>query len=185
VNKSELVTRLTARLDGDRKAAIAAVNGVFEEIQQSLARGERVSLLGFGTFDRRERGPRTARNPATGQTIQLGATVAPVFRAGAGLKNLLAETAGTATSTARSAAAQVASAAKAVPSVVPTAIAPAKKAAKKAAGKAPKKAKESSDSAKAAAKPASKPASKSTSKAAKAVTGKGSAKGRGKGAKKG
>jgi DNA-binding protein HU-beta len=91
VNKSDLVARLTARLDGDRTAATAAVNGVLEEIEQSLARGERVTLPGFGTFDRRVRGPRTGRNPATGQTIQIGTTVAPVFRAGAGLRQVVTQ----------------------------------------------------------------------------------------------
>ena len=101
VNKTELVSRLTARLDGDRAKAMAAVNGVLEEIEQSLARGEKVSLFGFGTFDRRERGPRTARNPATGETIQVGASVVPVFRAGAGLRQLLAEATGTRAATAQ------------------------------------------------------------------------------------
>jgi nucleoid DNA-binding protein len=70
VNKSELVARLTERLGGDR-IATAAVNGVLEEIESSVARGERVSLIGFGTFDRRERPARTGRNPQTGATIQL------------------------------------------------------------------------------------------------------------------
>jgi DNA-binding protein HU-beta len=114
VNKSDLVSRVTARLDGDRRAAVAAVNGVLEEIQQSLARGERVTLPGFGTFDRRERGPRTGRNPATGETIQIGATVAPVFRAGAGLRQVVTQAAGTAVGTARTAVAEVASVAQAV-----------------------------------------------------------------------
>jgi len=114
VNKSDLVSRVTARLDGDRRAAVAAVNGVLEEIQQSLARGERVTLSGFGTFDRRERGPRTGRNPATGETIQIGATVAPVFRAGAGLRQVVTQAAGTAVGTARTAVAEVASVAQAV-----------------------------------------------------------------------
>jgi DNA-binding protein HU-beta len=160
VNKSELVSRLTARLDGDRTKALAAVNGVLEEIEQSLARGEKVSLLGFGTFDRRERGPRTARNPATGQTIQLGATVAPVFRAGAGLKHLLADAAGTARTAAVSAA-------TAVPGAVATVTAPARKAAKKA---------------KAGSKASEKASDKKT---AKAGSGKSSKKNSGKGGKKG
>jgi DNA-binding protein HU-beta len=160
VNKSELVSRLTARLDGDRAKALAAVNGVLEESEQSLARGEKVSLLGFGTFDRRERGPRTARNPATGQTIQLGATVAPVFRAGAGLKHLLAGAAGTARTAAVSAA-------TAVPAAVATVTAPARKAGKKA---------------KTGSKAEEKAADKKT---AKAGSGKSSKKSAGKGAKKG
>jgi len=140
VNKSDLVSRLTARLDGDRTAALAAVNGVLEEIQQSLARGERVTLPGFGTFDRRERGPRTGRNPATGETIQIGATVAPVFRAGAGLRQVVTQAAGTAVGTARSAVAEVASVAQAVVAPASSNGKPAK-SAKSSASKAAKPAK--------------------------------------------
>ena len=91
MNKSELVARLTERLGGDRTIATAAVNGVLEEIEGSVARGERVTLIGFGTFDRRERAARTGRNPQTGATIQLGASVAPVFRPGAGFRSLLTQ----------------------------------------------------------------------------------------------
>lgn len=154
MNKTDLVSRLTARLDGDRKSAIAAVNGILEEIQQSLARGERVVLAGFGTFDRRERGPRAGRNPATGETIQIGATVAPVFRAGAGLRQLVTQAAGTATGTARAAATEVASAARAVPAAVATIVAPAP-----SGGKPAKPSKSSKGP-------------KSSKKAAKAGTGK-------------
>jgi DNA-binding protein HU-beta len=91
VNKSELIARMTERLSGDRTAAVAAVNGVLEEIESSIARGERVSLTGFGTFERRERAPRTGRNPRTGEAIQVGASVVPVFRAGTGFRTLLSE----------------------------------------------------------------------------------------------
>jgi DNA-binding protein HU-beta len=89
VNKSELVSRLTDRLGGDRSLATTAVNGVLEEIEGSVARGERVSLIGFGTFDRRERAARMGRNPQTGATLQLAASVTPVFRPGAGFRSLL------------------------------------------------------------------------------------------------
>ena len=91
MNKSELVSRLTERLGGDRTVATAAVTGVLEEISSSVARGERVSLIGFGTFDRRERAARSGRNPQTGATIQLGASVAPVFRPGAGFRSLVTQ----------------------------------------------------------------------------------------------
>ncbi|MEX5717291.1 HU family DNA-binding protein [Geodermatophilus maliterrae] len=89
VNKSDLIARMTERLSGDRATAVAAVNGVLEEIEGSVARGERVSLSGFGTFDRRERAPRLGRNPRTGEAIRVGASVVPVFRAGTGFKTLL------------------------------------------------------------------------------------------------
>ena len=89
MNKSDLIARMTERLSGDRTTAVAAVNGVLEEIEGSVARGERVSLSGFGTFDRRERAPRTGRNPRTGEAIRVGASVVPVFRAGTGFKTRL------------------------------------------------------------------------------------------------
>ena len=174
MNKSELVSRLTARLDGDRAKATAAVNGVLEEIEQSLARGEKVSLFGFGTFDRRERGPRTARNPATGETIQVGASVAPVFRAGAGLRQLLAEAGGT----ARTVATHAAAAATAVPAAAAGVTVSASRAAKKAAKKAV------AEGAKAGSKASSKAADKAKPKKADAGTGKASKKSPGKGPKK-
>jgi DNA-binding protein HU-beta len=176
VNKSELVSRLTARLEGDRATAMAAVNGVLEEIEQSLARGEKVSLVGFGTFDRRERGPRTARNPATGEPVQVGASVAPVFRAGAGFRQVLADAAGP----ARTAAATAVSAASAVPTAVASVTAPAKKVGKKTSSKSGVKAAE-----KASEKASAKVSGKSKPKTAKATAGKSPKKTSGKGAKKG
>jgi DNA-binding protein HU-beta len=98
VNKSDLIAKMTERLSGDRTTAVAAVNGVLEEIEGSVARGERVSLSGFGTFDRRERAPRTGRNPRTGEAIRVGASVVPVFRAGTGFKTLLTRADGVAMS---------------------------------------------------------------------------------------
>ena len=89
MNKSDLIAKMTERLSGDRTTAVAAVNGVLEEIEGSVARGERVSLSGFGTFDRRERAPRLGRNPRTGEAIRVGASVVPVFRAGTGFKTRL------------------------------------------------------------------------------------------------
>jgi nucleoid DNA-binding protein len=65
VNKSELIEAIAARLDGDRKAAATAVDGVLDEITRAVVRGERVALTGFGTFEKRVRAARTARNPAT------------------------------------------------------------------------------------------------------------------------
>jgi len=91
VNKSDLIAKMTERLSGDRTTAVAAVNGVLEEIEGGVARGERVSLTGFGTFERRERAPRTGRNPRTGEVVHVGASVVPVFRAGTGFRTLLTE----------------------------------------------------------------------------------------------
>jgi DNA-binding protein HU-beta len=186
VNKSDLVSRLTARLDGDRAKAMAAVNGVLEEIEQSLARGEKVSLFGFGTFDRRERGPRTARNPATGETIQVPASVAPVFRAGAGLRQALTDAAGT----ARSAAAAAVPAA-AVSVIVPTESAKKDGGKKASSRKVSKKVSSKKASTKAVAATASAATAaeqvpvKGGPKKAKANGGKATKKSSGKGSKKG
>jgi DNA-binding protein HU-beta len=154
VNKSELVSRLTERLGGDRTIATAAVNGVLEEIESSVARGERVSLIGFGTFDRRERAPRTGRNPQTGATIQLAASVAPVFRPGTGFRSLLTQNGGSAA---------------VAPAPAPKDAAPKKKSAKAAA-----KASATSAPKAAGGKGGKKPAKKASSKDAK----KGAKKGR-------
>jgi DNA-binding protein HU-beta len=152
VNKSELVHRLTERLGGDRTVATAAVNGVLEEIEGSVARGERVSLIGFGTFDRRERAARTGRHPQTGATIQLPASAAPVFRPGAGFRSLVTPNGSS-------------------PAVQPVPAAPAaekKKPGKKAAAAAATgKAVVRSDSRKGGKKAAKKAAGKGGKKAAK------------------
>ena len=169
MNKSELVAKLTDRLGGDRATATAAVNGVLEEISNSVARGERVSLIGFGTFDRRERAARTGRNPQTGAAIQLAASVAPTFRPSAGFRSLL---------TPNGALTAVQEAVTAVvPPVIISEAAVAekkpKKAAKKAAAasapKAAKKAAAATSAPKAAKKPA---AAKADKKAPKPATGK-------------
>jgi DNA-binding protein HU-beta len=89
VNRSDLIARMTERLGGDRASAATAVNGVLEEIEAGVARGERVTLNGFGTFDRRSRAARTARNPRTGEAVQVDASLVPVFRPAAGFKSRL------------------------------------------------------------------------------------------------
>ena len=89
MNRSDLIARMTERLGGDRASAVAAVNGVLEEIEAGVARGERVTLTGFGTFERRARAARTARNPRTGEAVQVDASVVPVFRAATGFKSLV------------------------------------------------------------------------------------------------
>ena len=139
MNKSDLIAKITERLSGDRTTAVAAVNGVLEEIEGSVARGERVSLTGFGTFERRERAPRRGRNPRTGEAIQLGPSVVPVFRAGAGFKTLITEADGSVPQAGgkKSRAASSASATRTV--TVDADAAEGKKAGKKSGDKAGKK----------------------------------------------
>ena len=89
MNKAELIEALTGRL-GDRRSATAAVDAVLSEIQNAVTKGDKVSITGFGVFERRERAARTARNPRTGAAVKVKKTAVPVFRPGAGFKDLVA-----------------------------------------------------------------------------------------------
>ncbi len=86
VNKAELVGVVAEKAGMNRKDADKAVNTVFESIVESLGNGEKVQVLGFGTFDVRERKSREGRNPATGEAIQIPAAKVPAFKAGKMLK---------------------------------------------------------------------------------------------------
>jgi DNA-binding protein HU-beta len=88
VNKAELIEALTMRL-GDKKTATTALETVLEEIQRTVARGGKISLAGFGVFEKRARAARTARNPRTGEAVKVKKTSVPAFRAGQGFKDLV------------------------------------------------------------------------------------------------
>jgi DNA-binding protein HU-beta len=90
VNKSELAGAIAGRLGVSRKDATAAVDAVLEEITTAVAQGEKVSLTGFGVFDKKERQARMARNPRTGESVQVDKSSAPVFRAGQAFKDAVA-----------------------------------------------------------------------------------------------
>jgi len=89
VNKAELIEALATRL-GDKKTASAALDAVLSEVQTAVAKGERVAITGFGVFEKRVRGPRTARNPRTGEAVKVKKTSVPTFRPGAGFKDVVA-----------------------------------------------------------------------------------------------
>lgn len=88
MNKAELVEVLTARL-GDRKSAQAALDAVLEEIQRAVSKGDKVSVAGFGVFEKRARAARMARNPRTGESVKVKKTSVPAFRPGQGFKDLV------------------------------------------------------------------------------------------------
>jgi DNA-binding protein HU-beta len=88
MNKRELIDAISGRL-GDRKTATEAVNALVETIQSAVAAGDKVAITGFGVFEKSERPARTARNPATGATIQVPKSSVPRFRAGADFKALV------------------------------------------------------------------------------------------------
>lgn len=90
MNKAELIEVLAGRLDTSRNAAGDVIDAVLEEIQRAVATGDKVSLTGFGVFEKREREARTARNPRTGETVKVKKTSVPAFRPGQGFKDLVA-----------------------------------------------------------------------------------------------
>ena len=90
MNRAELIEAVTERI-GDKRTAGAAVEAVLDVITRAVAAGEKVSLTGFGIFEKVERAARTARNPATGETIDVAATKVIKFKPAAALKASIAE----------------------------------------------------------------------------------------------
>ncbi|ADG89499.1 hypothetical protein TBS_35380 [Thermobispora bispora] len=88
MNKRELVEAIADRV-GDKKTATEAVNAVLETIQNAVARGDKVSITGFGAFEMVHKPARTARNPSTGAPIKVEESWAPRFRPGAEFKELV------------------------------------------------------------------------------------------------
>jgi DNA-binding protein HU-beta len=89
VNKAELIDALADRL-GEKKTAAAALEAVLAEIQGAVTKGDKVSITGFGVFEKRTRAARMARNPRTGEAVRVKKTAVPAFRAGAGFKEMVA-----------------------------------------------------------------------------------------------
>lgn len=182
VGKSQIVDRVAA-VAGTRAQAALVVDAVLEAVTAELAAGERVTLVGFGTFEPIARPARTVRNPRTGAAVEVDASVAARFRPGAGLRAALAGTSGAPVDLQPTAPAV--RQARAVPkapttAVVETPVAAATKAAVKPATK------DSAKSAgKTASKPVAKPAGKDAAKAkAKVKPAKADAKAASKGKKK-
>ena len=89
MNKTQLIDVVAKNADLKRKDAEAAVNGVISAIEAALADGEKVQLVGFGSFAVKERAARQGRNPATGAAITIPASKLPVFSAGSELKEIV------------------------------------------------------------------------------------------------
>lgn len=178
MNKADLIARLADLLGDEKKAASAAVEGLIDIIQREVKAGNKVSISGFGVFEKRERAARTARNPRTGEAVKVKKTTVPSFRPGTLFKDIVAgkvklPKAGTVL-TAREIAAGAGTASAKAPAKA-AAKAPAKTPAKKAAAAKPTaKASAKAAPAKAAvAKPAAKaPAKAAPAKAAKAAPAK-------------
>lgn len=86
MNKQELVTSVAEKANLTKKDAELALNAVIDSIKEALNKGEKVSLVGFGTFEVRERAARSGRNPQTGAAIKIPAGKVPAFRPGKELK---------------------------------------------------------------------------------------------------
>ena len=87
MNKTEIIEAMADAADISKAAAGRAFDGMVDAIITALAKGDQVSLIGFGTFSVRERAARTGRNPQTGQTIEIKASKNPSFKAGKALKD--------------------------------------------------------------------------------------------------
>ena len=87
MNKGELVAALAAKTEMTKKESEAALNGILDVIAENLVKGEKIQLVGFGTFETKTRPARTARNPRTGESVKIAASKAPTFKAGKALKD--------------------------------------------------------------------------------------------------
>ena len=89
MNKAELIAAIAAKTGDTKKGAEASVNAFVEAVTASLVKGDKVQLVGFGSFEVRKRAARKGRNPQTKEEIKIPASKAPVFKAGKALKDLV------------------------------------------------------------------------------------------------
>ena len=87
MNKSELVAALAQKAELSKKDAEKALSAFVDVVTETLKAGDKVQLVGFGTFESKERPARTARNPRTGEEVKIAASNAPAFKAGKALKD--------------------------------------------------------------------------------------------------
>ena len=87
MNKTDLIEIVAKEANLKKKDADAAVTAVFEAIEKALVEGDKVQLIGFGTFDVKDRAAKTGRNPSTGETIEIAASKQVKFSAGKTLKD--------------------------------------------------------------------------------------------------
>lgn len=89
MNKADLIKAIAAKTGLNQKTSEAALNAFIASVEESLKKGEKVVLVGFGTFEVRQRAARKGRNPQTKKEITIPASKAPVFKAGKGLKDMV------------------------------------------------------------------------------------------------
>lgn len=91
MTKTELISAVSEKTEMTKKDSEKVISALLEAITETLEKGEKVQLVGFGTFEVRERAERTGVNPQTKQKITIAATKAPAFKAGASLKEAVAK----------------------------------------------------------------------------------------------
>lgn len=91
MNKGELVDAIASKTQASKKDADAILTATIEAIMEAVASGEKVTLVGFGTFEPRQRAAREGRNPQTGKAIKIPATTTPGFSAGKLFKETVAK----------------------------------------------------------------------------------------------
>ena len=89
MNKAELIAALAVKTGETKKSAEASLNAFTEVVTERLIKGDKVQLVGFGSFEVRKRAARKGRNPQTKEEIKIPASKAPVFKAGKALKDLV------------------------------------------------------------------------------------------------
>lgn len=87
MNKTNLIAKIAEKSALNKKQAEAALNAFTEAVGEALKENDKVQIMGFGTFEVKERCARTGRNPATGEKIQIKASKTPVFKAGKALRD--------------------------------------------------------------------------------------------------
>ncbi|KXB58667.1 HU family DNA-binding protein [Gemelliphila asaccharolytica] len=87
MNKSELIAKVAEKAELQKKQATAAIEAFVETVEETLAKGEKIQIIGFGNFEVRERAARKGRNPQTNVEIEIPATKVPAFKAGKSLKD--------------------------------------------------------------------------------------------------
>ena len=91
MNKAELISAIAVKADVSKKDAEAVLTAALDTITEALTEGEKVQLVGFGSFELKKRAARLGRNPKTKEAIEIPASVVPTFKAGKALKDAVAK----------------------------------------------------------------------------------------------
>ena len=87
MNKTELIAAVSEKTGVSKKDCEKTISAMLDQVAESLAQGDKVQIVGFGSFEVKERQARTGRNPKTGEAVEIAASKAPVFKAGKALKD--------------------------------------------------------------------------------------------------